>query len=130
MSNIRHLIENLIYHMKHGEDADDILNKRHNLEMLAECYITRNELIEIADEVVFGLYNGKFPTFPDDRMTNGDYLRSMTDEQLARQREREQFFSLNKLAETFEFKGFDGLWDSDRAYKEQLEWLKKECEET
>jgi len=66
MSNVEHLIENVIMGMKRGENPWEIVEYRHNADMLKEVWITKEELIEIAREVVFGLYDGKYPTTWED----------------------------------------------------------------
>ena len=69
MSNVEHLIENVIMGMKRGENPWEIVEYRHNADMLKEVWITKEELIEIAVEVVFGLYDGKYPTTWEDEET-------------------------------------------------------------
>ena len=66
MSNVRHLIENVILGMKRGENPLEIVEYGINADMLKETGITAEELVEIADEVVFGLYDGKFPSTWED----------------------------------------------------------------
>ena len=83
MSNVRHLIENIVLGMKRGENPWEIVEYKHNADMLEETGITAEELVEIADEVVFGLYDGKYPTSRDDKQTNSDLIRNMDDHELA-----------------------------------------------
>lgn len=61
MTNVQHLIENAIYAVKDGRTVEEEMEDRCNQMMLQETGITSEEIVEIVDHVVFGLYDGKFP---------------------------------------------------------------------
>ena len=61
MSNAEHLIENVIFAMKRGEDPKEELKRGWNPAMLADSWVKPEELIAMADHVVYGLYEGRFP---------------------------------------------------------------------
>ena len=63
MSNAEHLVENVIFGMKSGKHADDIINEPGNVAMLNDIHtsISADEVVRIACHVVYSLYDGKFP---------------------------------------------------------------------
>ena len=63
MSNAEHLVENVIFGMKSGKHADEILKEQSNIDMLNDKHtsISADEVVRIACHVVYSLYDGKFP---------------------------------------------------------------------
>lgn len=61
MSDAEHLIENAIFSLKHGEDADNALNSIADKVMLEATGIKKQDIIAMAQHVVYSLYDGRFP---------------------------------------------------------------------
>ena len=61
MTNAQHLIENAIFGVKEGRKTEDVMQDYGNQMMLKETGITSDEVAEIVDHVVFGLYKGEYP---------------------------------------------------------------------
>ena len=63
MSNAEHLIENVIFGMKNGKHAEEVLKEQSNIDMLNDKHtsISAEEVIRIACHVVYSLYDGQFP---------------------------------------------------------------------
>ena len=63
MSNAEHLVENVIFGMKSGKYADEVLKEQSNIDMLNDKHtsISADEVVRIACHVVYSLYDGKFP---------------------------------------------------------------------
>ena len=65
MSNAEHLIENVILAMAEKRDPYEELEWRGNQMMLDETGIRKDDLVAMAVHVVYSLYDGVFPDFPD-----------------------------------------------------------------
>lgn len=65
MSNAEHLIENVILAMAEKRDPYKELEWRGNQMMLDETGIRKDDLVAMAVHVVYSLYDGVFPDFPD-----------------------------------------------------------------
>lgn len=65
MSNAEHLIENVILAMAEKRDPYEELEWRCNQMMLDETGIRKDDLVAMAVHVVYSLYDGVFPDFPD-----------------------------------------------------------------
>lgn len=61
IDSIRELIDDTIRAMKNGESANDILNSALNQTKLEDCSLSKEDVMELAEHIVFGLYDGKFP---------------------------------------------------------------------
>ncbi len=60
MSQAEHLIENAIYALKEGR-PEDFLDWGVNKEMADNVGISLNDVLGMAVQVVYSLYDGKFP---------------------------------------------------------------------
>lgn len=71
MTNAEHLIENVIFGMKEGKPALEIIQEEQNQHMLNDenTGITAEEVVAIACHIVWGLYDGQFP---DSELTVGE----------------------------------------------------------
>lgn len=58
---IKDLLDDAIRAMKNGETIDDILTSTLNQMKLEDCSLSKEDVIELAEHIVFGLYDGKFP---------------------------------------------------------------------
>lgn len=58
---IKELLDDTIRAMKNGENANDILNSALNQTKLDDCAFSKEDIFELAEHIVFGLYDGKFP---------------------------------------------------------------------
>lgn len=65
MSNAEHLIENVIYGMWKGMNIDAILDQPFVQDELKLTGIMPGYIYAMAQHVVYGLYDGKFPDFPE-----------------------------------------------------------------
>ena len=65
MTNAQHLVENAIYGITQGTLVLDTMQEEGNQMMLKETGVTAEEVAEIVDHVVYGLYDGKLPEFPE-----------------------------------------------------------------
>lgn len=64
MSSAEHLIENAIYAMYKGQDPLEVLDYDYNKMMLQDCGMNKYDVYAMAQHVVWGLYDGKYPDFP------------------------------------------------------------------
>lgn len=61
VDSIKALLDDTIRAMKNGESANDILNSALNQTKLDDCAFSKEDIFELAEHIVFGLYDGKFP---------------------------------------------------------------------
>ena len=65
MSDAEHLIENALYAMSHGQDVSEVMNRWPNAVMLEHSGFDKWDIIAMANHIVYSLYDGKFPNFPE-----------------------------------------------------------------
>lgn len=61
MTAAEHLIENAIFARKRKQPYEDILTEWYNEKMLELTGIKREDVIAMADHVIYSLYDGKYP---------------------------------------------------------------------
>lgn len=61
IDSIKELLDDAIRAMKNGETIDDILTSTLNQMKLEDCSLSKEDVMELAEHIVFGLYDGKFP---------------------------------------------------------------------
>lgn len=66
MSNAEHLIENVIFALKRGEDVNNVLDSPANKMMLESTGIEKQDIIAMAEHVVYSLYDGQLPETNDE----------------------------------------------------------------
>ena len=64
----------------------------------------------------------------DERPSNADRIRCMSDEELAKFIERTMFMVYESVAKVCRIVGYAGQWDSEGIIREEIEWLKQEAE--
>lgn len=61
MSNAEHLIENAIFAIKENRDVGDELDRPYNKKMLKDVGISKENIIRMANHIVYSLYEGRLP---------------------------------------------------------------------
>ena len=76
MSNAEHLIENAIFAIKRGRDLEEELDKGINKMMLDATGMSKEDVIGMANHVVYSLYDGRLP---DDAIRDLAPVQQLTD---------------------------------------------------
>lgn len=59
--SIEELLDDTIRAMKQCDNVNDVLNSALNQTKLDNCCLSKSDILALAEHIVFGLYDGKFP---------------------------------------------------------------------